>query len=368
METKSAPRLLPVFFAALLLVMGGLLIILPKERFSPMEKRVLEELPGISLEGGRFSRGMESYLGDHFPMRTRWVGLDARRRAVSGVMVTDDIWRLPDGALAEAPIAAEGALLAEHLRQLSDFAGRSGLPFALMAVPSAGAVSGQEGYYPYPDGALLARIAAEPPEHIGVIPLFEAFRAAGRPLYYRTDPHWNGEGVYAAYREAAPHLGFEPLPEGAFSVTRSPGFRGSAYARSGLWDVPPDTLELWDSGRRAALRFDRKAERHDSLFFTSHLREPDQYPVFLDGNHGLTEIRNLDNPDGPALLMLKDSFGNSLVPLLLPHFGRITVLDLRAYRGSILALAGEGGYDRILAVYSLKSLAADTNFAWLGMQ
>ena len=57
-----------------------------------------------------------------------------------------------------------------------------------------------------------------------------------------------------------------------------------------------------------------------------------------------------------------------MVPLLLPHFGRITVLDLRAYRGSILALAGEGGYDRILAVYSLKSLAADTNFAWLGMQ
>ena len=87
--------------------------------------------------------------------------------------------------------------------------------------------------------------------------------------------------------------------------------------------------------------------------------------MFLDGNHGLTDINNQDQPSGRKLLVLKDSFGNSLVPLLLPHFSRIMVIDLRAYRGSVLNLIKEEGYDQLLAVYALRSLASDTNFAWL---
>lgn len=368
MERKNAPRLLPVLFIALMGVMGLMLVVLPRQSYSPLEKRVLSKPPALTFEGGQFSRDIEAYLGDHFPLRTNWVGLDAQRRLLSGTMVADSVWRLPAGALVESPIPAEDTLLARNMGLLSDFAQEAGLPLALMAVPSAGAVSLQGGYYPFPDEWLLAGLEAKPLKGVIVIPLFEAFRDSDAPLYYRTDPHWNGEGAYAAYRQAAPFLGFEALPSGDFTVTPSPGFRGSAYARSGLWATPPDSLALWNSGQPVSLRFDQSEETHDSLFFLNHLEEPDQYPVFLDGNHGLTDIRNLDNPGGPSLLVIKDSFGNSLMPLLLPHYSRITVLDLRAYRGSALALTRGGDYSQILAVYSLKFLATDTNFAWLGIE
>ncbi len=368
MERKSIPRLLPVFFIALMGLMGLLLLALPRQGYSPMEKRVLARPPAITLAGGQFSRDIEAYLDDHFPLRAHWVGLDARRRFLSGTMVADSVWRLPGGALAEAPVSQAGGLMARNLDLLADFAQEAGLPLALMAVPSAGAVWGQQAYYPYPDEGILARLGESAPEGLRLIPLFEGFRKAEAPLYYRTDPHWNGAGAYAAYRQAAPFLGFEPLPASAFTITESPDFRGSAYARSGLWATPPDALQMWDSGQRVSLSLDGRPESHDSLFFREHLTAPDQYPVFLDGNHGLTDIQNLDKPEGPKLLVIKDSFGNSLVPLLVPHFSRITVLDLRAYRGSPLALAREGGYQQVLAVYSLRFLATDTNFAWLGMK
>lgn len=369
MERKNAPRLLPLLFAALIAVMGALLPALPRQTFSPLEKRVLAKPPAFSLEGGQFSRGMEAFLGDHFPLRTSWVGLDARRRLITGVMAADSVWRLPGGALAESPLPLSAAeRLPRNVSLLAGFASAASQPFTLIAPPAAGAVSPRGGYYPYPDEALINSMEESlRAAGIKMVPLFDAFRASEIPLYYRTDPHWNGEGAYAAYQLAADALGYQALPPSAFSITESPGFRGSAYARSGLWATAPDILQLWDSGCRVSLRFDNKPESHDSLFFRDHLKEADQYPVFLDGNHGLTDIENQDQPSGRKLLILKDSFGNSLVPLLTPHFSRVTVIDLRAYRGSVLNLVREQGYDRILAVYSLKSLATDSNFAWLGL-
>ena len=355
-------RLLPLLFASLILLMGAGLILLPRQDFSPLEKRFLAKPPALSLAGGQFSQDMEKYLGDHFPLRANWVGLDAQRRLLTGLMAADSVWRLPDGALVEAPLSGELPRLTRNMALLSDFAREAALPFALVAPPAAGAVSPEAGYYPYPDEALLRALS---PEHISLVPLFEAFRASDKALYYRTDPHWNGQGVYLAYQLSSPLFGFEALPPSAFTITESPGFLGSAYSRSGLWATAPDVLEMWDSGSAISLRFDHQTKTHDSLFFTSHLSEPDQYPVFLDGNHGLTDIINQDQPSGRKLLVLKDSFGNSLVPLLLPHFSRVTVLDLRAYRGDVLSLIRENGYDQILAVYALKSLATDTNFAWL---
>jgi alginate O-acetyltransferase complex protein AlgJ len=355
-------RLLPVFFIGLILVMGAGLIVLPRQEFSSLEKRYLASPPALTLAGGQFSRDMEEYLGDHFPLRANWVGLDARRRLLTGIMAADSVWRLPDGALVESPLDYDATRLTRNVALLSDFAREAALPFALVAPPAAGAVSPQAGYYPYPDEAVLEGLN---PEGIRMVPLFEAFKASEVPLYYRTDPHWNGQGAYRAYQLASSALGFEALPVQAFSVTESPGFFGSAYARSGLWSTPPDILELWDSGAKLSLTFDGKPETHDSLFFTRHLSEADQYPVFLDGNHGLTDIINHDRPSGRALLVLKDSYGNSLVPLLLPHFDRVTVIDLRAYRGNVLSLARENGCDQILAVYALRTLATGSNFAWL---
>ena len=366
MRNDRGPRLLPLFFTLLILAMGLFLLFLPRQAFSPLEKRRLADPPAFSLEGGQFSRDIEAFLGDHFPLRARWVGLNARLRQYTGLMVADEVWRLPDGALVQAPLMPDWARLELNLALLADFSEAAGLPLVLLCPPEAGAVSGQQGYYPYPDQDILARLKASLPAGHKAVPLFDAFSASQTPLYYRTDPHWNGQGAFAAYRLCAPYLGLEPLPASAFTVRKSPGFYGSAYARSGLWALPSDTLEMWDSRSALSLRFGDSDKTYDSLFFTDHLSAPDQYPVFLDGNHGLTDIINLDNPGGPKLMMLKDSFGNALAPLLLPHFSRITVLDLRACRESPLALAREMGYDQLLAVYSLRFLATDTNFAWLG--
>ena len=54
--------------------------------------------------------------------------------------------------------------------------------------------------------------------------------------------------------------------------------------------------------------------------------------MFLRGDNALTEIINHDIPDGKNCLVIKDSFGNPLVPFLTQNYHKVYALDFRHYR------------------------------------
>ena len=54
--------------------------------------------------------------------------------------------------------------------------------------------------------------------------------------------------------------------------------------------------------------------------------------------------------------MIKDSFANSLAPLLTADYDTITMVDLRYFGGSAASLAAMTQPDQILFVYSMSNL------------
>ena len=63
-------------------------------------------------------------------------------------------------------------------------------------------------------------------------------------------------------------------------------------------------------------------------------------------------------------MVFKDSFANSLLPLLSAHYSRIVAMDARYYGGNFSdAIAAAGQADQVLYVYSLDSLLNDTMVA-----
>ena len=53
------------------------------------------------------------------------------------------------------------------------------------------------------------------------------------------------------------------------------------------------------------------------------------YVTFIAGDNAYTEIHVSDNPQDMTCLVLKDSFGNAIVPFLVEHYGTIIVIDPR---------------------------------------
>ena len=368
---------LVVTFCLLLAAVPGLLLLLPQKDFSEKEKRYLQSPPVFTADQvlqGEFMEDAEKYLADHFPGREGLVGLwnyfslYTGRNGQNGVYLGKNNWLFP------TPVESDPKDFEKNLAAIRDFSEKADRPVALLAVPSAGSV------YPallpdlhadYPDQTLLSQaqdFLSPYVEWLSISSSLESHTEEG--VFYRTDHHWTSLGAYLAYTAFMEAKGRTPLPASAFEKERYNGFYGTSYSKSGLWGVPPDTIEVW---KNPALRvqvtvYDENKSQpveSDNPFFTEHLDEQDKYSVFLDGNHSLVRIEN-PTAEGGRLLLVKDSFAHCLAPFLAAHYSRIDMIDLRYFKGqSVEAYMAEHNFDQILLVYGLDSLATDKSLRWL---
>lgn len=58
---------------------------------------------------------------------------------------------------------------------------------------------------------------------------------------------------------------------------------------------------------------------YQSIYMEEYLSQKDQYPVYLNGNQAVTRIRT-NAEDERKLLIVKDSYANSLAPFAVNHF------------------------------------------------
>ena len=194
----------------------------------------------------------------------------------------------------------------------------------------------------------------------------------GEDIFYRTDHHWTSLGAYYGYTGLATALGYTPVPLNDYTETvRSTEFYGTVFSSSGVRWVRPDTISTYvpDDGITVASHtYDNKGnpvEEPRQLYDTSFLSVKDKYSMFLGGNQPLGVVKNANNPDGPRLLIIRDSYADSLVPFLTPHFSEIHLLDLRYYKLSIADYIAQNGIDQALVLYSVPNFVTDSNLLWI---
>ena len=372
---KTINLILNALFCLVLFVVPALFFALPKTDFSASEKRYLERVPTFSFQSltdGSYTEGLSSYVADHFPLRDLFVGLNAYYDLFSGRQYTKD-YGLKDGRLYAAPTAFDTAALDKNTERLNNFASELAsvgwnIPVRLMLVPSAGAVALEEGETPwqYADRAIIDYVYSR--TSLQTIDVMDDFLAQTdrKALYYATDHHWTALGAWEAARLYAGQLGCEMPTRESYRITSGGDFRGSAWSGSGLWLTKPDTLELWESGTTVSVTNENGEER-DSVFYRERLDELDKYTVFLDGNHSLVKITHTDSEQssGVNVLVIRDSFSNSLGCFLADVCDKVVLVDLRYYKLPLGELIQNENINEILVEYSCDNFVKDTNLAFL---
>lgn len=378
---KGAGRLMPaIVFVVFILGMAIWFIFNPKLEFSTSEKRPLQKFPNTSLENivsGEFGSEFESYFADHFPARNLWVGFNAYYQLNTGNNGASGIYRCKDGYLINKPVA-DNQILNKNIGIVTDFKQKVGsTPVTMMLVPSTGYVCGDVLpliHDAYRDDAYMDE-ASQLLSAGGVdfIDLREPFKNAyrdGKQLYYKTDHHWTTEGAYLGYTALCEKLGTAAAPRSTFMVERYNGFYGTTYSSSGFWLTDPDKIEVWNNPKNSAdnirvrITESGASKDYDSVFFYDHLKEDDKYPVFIDGNHALTEITN-KNAKGGTLLVIKDSFSHCMAPFLAENYSKVILVDMRYYKQPVSEIAAVEKPEQILVLYGIDNLAADTDIPWL---
>ena len=365
--SKVSQRVTAIIFCVFLAGFGLLHIILPDRTFSPVENRNLAQRPAFSwsaLLDGSYTADLETYLEDQFPLRDGWMGLKNRyeyllgKREFHGVYLCGDtlIHKIEDSSRAEQNI---GYL--QRLTELTD------VPVYIGLIPTAAEVwkdklpAGSENF---DQAAYLEQVKAGVPNAVWVDIAGWLERCAHEPVFYRTDHHWTSLGAYYGYVALMEAMG-ETLPPLDAGETVSEGFYGTLYSTSGVHWLEPDSMERYITGEGVTVEDVYGGETH-GLYVDSFLGEKDKYASFMGGNAPLYIVRNPEAASDQKLLVVRDSYSDSLAPFLSQEFGEIHLLDLRYNRTSVAQYAQENGIDQIFVCYSVDNFVKDVDAVFLG--
>lgn len=365
-------RATAVMVLALVALLDAAFLVHRDRATSPLENRSLQQRPALTFQGlfsGRFESRFDSYVADQFPLRDGWIALKSTLDRLAGQTKSNGVFLGRDGYLIQDFKAPAEADYRRTMDALVGFLDRhDGLPQYVLVAPTAVtalsdalpalADAGNEGGYI----DRLAEDLSESPAHfIDLRPAF-ARAKANTQLYYRTDHHWTSDGARLAYLELAKAASLPGETEVFERVLLSNRFQGTLSAVSGfrmdqredLWAYIPG-----DSAPQAVVTWVGENRRSASLYREECLDTRDQYAVFLGGNFPQIRIETTVN-NGRALLVLKDSYANCLIPFLAACYQKVVVVDPRYFTGDLEVLMAADGLNEILILYNAETLAEDT--------
>ncbi len=373
MKSRFDEKLMIAAFCGFLGIMSVLFFLLPKEKFSPLEKRYLSDAPVLNwenLSSGKFGSDVENYMADYIPGRSFFVGLNAYVDLLTGRQVSKDVYAAEGNRLVQAPVVWDEEQAQQNMQAINNFADKLGRRVDLMLAPSAGwaAQDSIVGFSdPYEDEDLIQRLYDLCGEDVRTIDLTGVIKAQEDPasLYYRTDHHWTTEGAYLAYETYMRLLGRDYRAKEDFTVETVPGFQGSTYSESALWLTPGEDIQLWHGSSNITVTNGENDQPHQGVFYKERLEEVDKYTVFLDGNHSTVRIVNPDAKEKGKLLVIRDSYSNCLGTLLAESYEEVVLVDLRYYKNPVSQLCAEENFTDVLVCYSMDNIMTDTNLVWL---
>lgn len=345
---------------ALLFGVGLSIFIIPKPNFSETENKYLASFPSFSfgaLKDGSFSRQLSLFCSDRIPARQRLISLSASAELLlgknenNGIIFGKDGYLIPKGEYRDPSTAEKNLAFIDGIKEKSD---ALGIPFLCALAPRS----------------IDVMSASLPTLYGGDREKIWSFALCDRPwivdlraplskdgVWYRTDHHWTTKGAFLAYTEISKNLGTIPYAEEHFKIhTVCSDFFGTSHSRvGGIWGRA-DSIELYrySGDEDFTLSIPQSKIVKKGFYSFDALAFKDKYSVFLGGNYGLMTITKDGAKKRERLLLIKDSYANSVIPFLALHYD-LTVIDPRYYTGNITELLQNA--DSVLLLFGIDTIA-----------
>lgn len=358
-----------LIFLAFIGVFFILNLVLPDRQFSEQENRYLQMKPEFSFKSlfsGDYTSKFETYTTDQFTFRDEWITLKAASELALGKQENNDVHLCENGTLIEGYERPESSALDANMSALNTLVENTDAEVYFALIPD------KSDLY----ASLLPKNAPNDSEKEVIdycyaqsnatnVDMYSALGAhTDEYIFYRTDHHWTSLGAYYGFSALAESMGID-CPALDFYADRhviSEEFYGTTWSSSGFSWVGPDTMEIFVNEPEGlkVTSYPEGSPVEGKLYDFSFLEKKDKYSTFMGGNCPLHEI--VTGTEGkPSLLIIRDSYTDSLLPLLLDDFSEIHVLDLRYYRASLKSYIEQNDFDSVLVCYSVSNFSTDSN-------
>ena len=216
----------------------------------------------------------------------------------------------------------------------------------------------ESGWSSETEDALTALVS----ENVSIHSAYDVFEQPilrGAYVYFRTDHHWTALGAYLAAQTMLEDGGYQTIPLEDYTVQEIDDFLGSIYlhGRSAKLKELVDRIDVYEPLLPA------QSFRVANAYPKNELPVIDEtqtnYLVFFGGTYGPYRYVDGGYQTGRNMLMICDSFGNSIAPFFMPYYDKVYMVDFRPEhydkdeaRGSVKDYVSRCGIDDIYIVLS----------------
>jgi len=357
MDNKKIRAIGAGLLVAVWVVLTGFAWFAPARDISESERRPLDQMPQITLESimdGKFMTEFESYTLDQFPLRDTFRKIKSLFHFYAMNQSDNNDIYIADGYAAklEYPLSMTSVDYAAkrfsfvYDRYLKD----AGCQVYMTIVPDKGLYLAEQNGYLAMDYDAMYKAFGEKIPWATQIDLRDTLNAAS---YYRTDTHWRQEEILAAAEKICQTLGVSAFDRDSFTKTAiERPFYGVYYGQAAL-PMDPETLYIMENDILSACRvFDAETQTYTDVYNMDMVSSKDLYDIFLSGAKALLTIENPNATTDRELIVFRDSFGSSIVPLLVKDYAKVTLVDIRYLSSQALGNYLEFNGQDVLFLYS----------------
>lgn len=332
---------------------------------SKSERRKLAQFPEITWENvknTKFMTDFATYTLDQFVARDTFRRIKAeflfgvlKQKENNGIYIVNGqasklLTELKEGELRET-VKKINRLYQQYLMKMNVY-------YAI--IPDKNYFLAEENGYPHIDYSKFEKIVAEN-IHSRIQPI-DLFPYLKMEDYYTTDIHWKQENLKEVANQILESMqNGTQMTEKQWKENAKSPFYGSYYGQSAL-PLSAETLyyltnEDMDKMVVKILNEGTMQWEEAKMYDVDAFQGIDPYNIYLSGPKALITIENPNSTTEKELIVFRDSFGSSLVPLLTTEYQKITLIDLRYLASPLLKNLVEfkAGQD-VLILYSTEVL------------
>ena len=324
--------------------------------FSESERRVLAQFPELTVEtviSGEFMSKFESYTQDQFPWRDEMRSLKAvTALGVFGHKDNNDIY-VADGHVSKLDYPLRTEMLdnsAEHFESIyNTYLADTDASLYFSIIPDKNYFLAEKNGYLSMDYNELIDTMTGKTGYMEYIDITDELTIGN---YYRTDSHWKQENLLPVAEKLARAMGVTLDDEYTVNTLEHP-FYGVYTGQSAL-PLEPDIIKYLTSETLddcVVTSYDTGKPVEMPVYDMEAAIGRDPYEMFLCGADALVVIENPNAETDKELVVFRDSYSSSLMPLLVEGYAKITLVDTRYIQSGLIGNFIEFDDQDVLFIY-----------------
>lgn len=168
--------------------------------------------------------------------------------------------------------------------------------------------------------------------------------------YYKTDTHWEQENILKIAEKIANQMNANISKD--YETIRITDFKGVYSGQLPISSENDEIKVLTNDTLKRCKVYNYETKEYSGIYNLNKINSLDKYDVYLSGATPMLTIENPDYNGTRALIVFRDSYGSSLIPLLVTGYSKVTVVDTRYISPKLLNQYIEFKDQDVLFMYS----------------